>query len=57
MIQERERRRSNASTISGKAVEPHMVGVLARHEASCLISCGQTEPEGGLSAFVGRHGG
>jgi len=37
MIQERERRRSNASTISGKAVEPHMVGHLARHEAKAVL--------------------
>jgi hypothetical protein len=23
---------------------------------SCLISCSQTDPEGGLTAFVGKHG-
>jgi hypothetical protein len=27
-----------------------------RRKPSCLISCSQTDPEGGLSAFVGKHG-
>ena len=67
MMQERERRPSNASTMSGNRSVRLLPGRLqsrtwspslraTRRKPSCLISCSQTGAEGGLSAFVGKHG-
>jgi hypothetical protein len=44
--------------IAGTAVEPHMVAVLTSyHPKAVVLDLMQPDrPEGGLSAFVGRHG-
>src|SRR5215831_15566981 len=67
MMQERERRRANVSTISGKRWVRSLPGRLysltcapvlraIMRKPSCLISCSHWPPEGSLSVLVGRHG-
>src|SRR5262245_48298037 len=67
MMQERERSRESASTISGKRRVKSLPGRLysrtrspflraMMRKPSCLISCSHRPPEGSLSVLVGRHG-
>src|SRR6266699_1399578 len=67
IMQERERRRESASTISGKRWVRSLPGRLysltcasvlraIMRKPSCLISCTHWLPEGSLSVLVGRHG-
>src|SRR5262249_25233591 len=67
MMQERERRRANVSTISGKRRVKSLRGRLESltsapvlrammRNPSCLIWCSHWLPEGSLSVLVGRHG-
>jgi hypothetical protein len=67
-MHERDRSRDSASTISeNRQVRsfPGRLKSLTRfpslramtRKPSCLISCSHTAPDGGLGAFVGKHGG
>src|SRR6516225_11531831 len=67
MMQERERSRESASTISGKRWVRSLPGRLSSltcapflrammRKPSCLISCSHWLSDGSLSVLVGRHG-
>jgi hypothetical protein len=67
MMQERERKRVNVSTINGKRRVRSLPGRLysrtrgpsfraITRNPSCLISCSHWLPDGSLSVLVGRHG-
>src|SRR5262249_24072215 len=67
MMQERERKPANVSTISGKRSVRSLPGRLKSRtrgpslqamilNPSCLISCSHAPPDGSVWALVGRHG-
>src|SRR5258707_10226625 len=54
-----DQRKAMGEVIAGTAIEPHSRAPSLRamtRKPSCLISCSHISPEGGRSAFVGRHG-